>query len=171
MPGYIKKVLAKYLHDKPARPQHAPYPAAPRKYEAAAQAPMDIDDSPAATPEEITRIQGIVGSILYYAGCVDLAVRAVLSTIAAEQAKATKNTIKNTNQLLDYLATHPGATIRFHASDMILNIHSDASYVSVKGAKIVKELVSIFDSVFCGFACSAAIVERAARTVRSTQQA
>ena len=24
MPGYIKEVLVKYLHDKPARPQHAP---------------------------------------------------------------------------------------------------------------------------------------------------
>ena len=33
-------------------------------------------------------------------------------------------------QLLDYLATHPDATIRFRASDMILNVHSDASYLS-----------------------------------------
>ena len=28
------------------------------------------------------------------------------------------------------LATHPEAKIRFHASDMILNTHSDASYLS-----------------------------------------
>ena len=96
---------------------------------------MTIDDSPPATPEEITCTQSIVGSILYYARCVDLTVLAALSTIAAEQAKATKNTIKNTNQLLNYLATHLDATMRFHASDMILNIHSDASYLSVKGAK------------------------------------
>jgi hypothetical protein len=33
-------------------------------------------------------------------------------------------------QLLDYLATHPNATIRFQASDMVLNIHSNASYLS-----------------------------------------
>jgi hypothetical protein len=33
-------------------------------------------------------------------------------------------------QLLDYLATHPDTTIRFRASDMILNVHSDASYLS-----------------------------------------
>jgi hypothetical protein len=36
---------------------------------------------------------------------------------------------------LDYLATHPDATIRYHASDMILHIHSDASYLSVSNAR------------------------------------
>jgi len=33
-------------------------------------------------------------------------------------------------QLLDYLATHPDATIRFQALDMVLNVYSDASYLS-----------------------------------------
>jgi hypothetical protein len=32
-------------------------------------------------------------------------------------------------QLLGYLTTHPNAMVRFHASDMILNIRSDASYL------------------------------------------
>jgi hypothetical protein len=38
-------------------------------------------------------------------------------------------------KLLDYLATHPDATIRFQASDMILNIHSDALYLSEVNAQ------------------------------------
>jgi hypothetical protein len=76
-----------------------------------------------------------VGSILYYARAVDMTVLMSLSTIASEQATATKQTITNTEQLLDYLATHPNATMRFSASDMILNIHSDASYLSARGAK------------------------------------
>jgi hypothetical protein len=58
-----------------------------------------------------------------------------LSTIASEQATATKQTIANTEQLLNYLATHPDATMRFSASDMILNIHADASYLSARDAK------------------------------------
>jgi hypothetical protein len=37
--------------------------------------------------------------------------------------------------VLDYLATHPEAAIRYHASDMILHIHSDASYLSVFDAR------------------------------------
>jgi hypothetical protein len=58
-----------------------------------------------------------------------------LNDIATEQTKATEKTQTATNQLLDYLATHPDATIRYHASDMILHIHSDASYLSVSNAR------------------------------------
>ena len=34
-------------------------------------------------------------------------------------------------QLLNYCASHPDAMIRYHASDMILHVESDASYLSV----------------------------------------
>jgi hypothetical protein len=37
--------------------------------------------------------------------------------------------------MLDYLATRPDATIGYHASDMIVHIHSDASYLSVSNAR------------------------------------
>ena len=37
--------------------------------------------------------------------------------------------------MLDYLATNPNATVRFYPSDMILNLYSDASYLSTKNAK------------------------------------
>jgi hypothetical protein len=33
------------------------------------------------------------------------------------------------------MVTHQDATIRYHASDMILHIHSDASYLSVSNAR------------------------------------
>eukprot|EP00804_Cyclotella_cryptica_P022240 CCRYP_017935-RA/>CCRYP_017935-RA protein AED:0.44 eAED:0.40 QI:0/-1/0/1/-1/1/1/0/230 len=33
------------------------------------------------------------------------------------------------------MSTHPNATIRYYASDMVLNVHSDASYLSIKDAK------------------------------------
>jgi hypothetical protein len=58
-----------------------------------------------------------------------------LNDIATEQTKATEKTQEATNQILDYLATHPDATIRYHASDMVLHIHSDASYLSVSNAQ------------------------------------
>ena len=59
----------------------------------------------------------------------------MLSTIAHEQTKATKNTNLSINQMLDYCATHPNAKIHFHASDMVLNIHSDASYLNAPEAR------------------------------------
>ncbi len=58
-----------------------------------------------------------------------------LSTIAHEQTKATKKTSLSINQMLDYCATHPNAKICFRASDMVLNIHSDASYLNAPKAR------------------------------------
>jgi hypothetical protein len=58
-----------------------------------------------------------------------------LNYIATEQTKATEKTQDATNKILNYLATHPDATIRYHAYDMIFHIHSDASYVSVSNAR------------------------------------
>ena len=56
-------------------------------------------------------------------------------TIAMEQTKATQKTKKWSIQLLDYLASNQDAKVRFHASDMVMNIHSDASYLSESGAR------------------------------------
>jgi hypothetical protein len=50
--------------------------------------------------------------------------------LASKQSRATKRTITNVKRLLDYLATHPDAKIRYYASDMILNVHPNASYLS-----------------------------------------
>ena len=61
---------------------------------------------------------------------MDLTVIPALSSIASEQASATENTEKKCTQLLDYLATHDKDRIRYHASDMVLNIHYDTSYLS-----------------------------------------
>ena len=66
---------------------------------------------------------------------MDLSVFVDLSTIASEQAKATKTTLKNVHQVLYYLSTNMYATIRFHASDMVLNIYSDASHLSENNSK------------------------------------
>eukprot|EP00804_Cyclotella_cryptica_P003418 CCRYP_018558-RA/>CCRYP_018558-RA protein AED:0.36 eAED:0.21 QI:0/0/0/1/1/0.83/6/0/1396 len=93
-----------------------------------------VDDFGINNPD-ITRIQQIVGAILYYARCVDITILKTLSTIAHKQARATERTNLSITQLLDYCATHPDATIHFRASDMVLNIHSDASYLNAPSAR------------------------------------
>jgi hypothetical protein len=72
---------------------------------------------------------------LYYARAVDPTVLMPPNDIATEQTKATEKTQAATNQMLDYLVTHQDATIRYRASDMVLHIHSDASYLSVSNAR------------------------------------
>jgi hypothetical protein len=65
---------------------------------------------------------------------VDPTVLMHLNDIATEKSKAIEKTQSTTIQLLDYLATHPDATIRYHTSNIILHIHIDAFYLSVSNA-------------------------------------
>jgi hypothetical protein len=64
-----------------------------------------------------------------------LMVLKALSSIAVEQMNATDKTMARCTQLLDYLSHNANAKVRFYASDMILNIHSDASYLSEAKAR------------------------------------
>jgi hypothetical protein len=82
---------------------------------------------------------------LYYARVVDPTVLMPPNDIATDHTKANEKTQAATNQLLDYLVTQPDATIRYHTSDMILHIQSDASYLSVSNAR--SRLGGLF---FCG---------------------
>jgi hypothetical protein len=93
------------------------------------------DETPPLTTKQCLNIQKVTGSVLYYARAVYPTVLMPLNDIATEQTKATEKSQAAKNQLLDYLATHPDTTIRYHASYMILHIHSDASYLSVSNTR------------------------------------
>ncbi len=53
-----------------------------------------------------------------------------LGSLAAAQSEGTQATLNACTQLLNYAATHPDAVLWYTASNMILNIHSDTSYLS-----------------------------------------
>ena len=101
MPGYIKRLLLKYKHKKPTKPQYSPYPIQPRKFGKAAQEPMPEDKTQKADEEKKKRVQRVVGSILYYGKEVDMTTLPSLSTLASEQAKASEQTIMNMEHLLE----------------------------------------------------------------------
>jgi hypothetical protein len=144
MPGYVSNMLSKFQHDAPKHPQHTPSRYITPVYGAKTQYATKDETLP-LTAKQCLTIQKITGSVLYYARAVEPTVLMPLNDIATEQTKATEKTQAATNQLLDYLATHPDATIRYHALDMILHIHSDASYLSVSNAH--SRLGGLF---FCG---------------------
>jgi hypothetical protein len=134
MPGYVSNVLRKFQHDTPKHPQHTPSRYITTVYVAKTQYATK-DETPPLTAKQCLTIQKVTGSVLYYARAVDPTVLMPLNDIATEKTKATEQTQAATNQFLDYLATPPDATIRYHTSDMILHIHSDASYLSVSNAR------------------------------------
>ena len=135
MPNYMQNVLHKFQHPPPPKPQHSPYQARPIQYGAKIQFAPAPDTSEALDAESKTKIQQIVGALLYYARAIDMTMLPALSTLSSEQAKPTRKTMQKIQHLLDYCSTHPNAKIRYISSGMILKIHSDASYLSEPKAR------------------------------------
>ena len=95
----------------------------------------DDDSSPLLPTKTINLVQQIIGTLLYYSIVVDPTILAALGSISAQESKGTEQTYADTLWLLNYAATHPDAKIRHTASDMVLHIHSDASYLSEPRAR------------------------------------
>ena len=129
MPKYIPKALLKFQHPPPLSPQHQPYKHTPIQYGARVQT-VNVDTSNPLSTEAIKRVQDIVGTLLYYGRAVDPTLLTALSSIAARQSNGTVAITEACQQLLDYVATHPNAGIRYKACDMILAVHTNASYLS-----------------------------------------
>jgi hypothetical protein len=135
MPGYVEKALVRFNHRPPAKPQHQPHPNQPINYGAKQQTSTPEDDSPKLNKEKKKFIQEVTGVFLFYARAVDSTMLVALSAIAAEQGSPTENTLRKVYQFLDYAATHPNAIVTYRASNMVLAIHSDASYLSEPKAR------------------------------------
>jgi hypothetical protein len=130
MPGYIKAALHKYQHPAPARPEHSPHPWNPPIYGAKTQFVSDTEPSPALSDIDINKLQQLTGTLLYYSRAVDPTLIMPINVLASEQSNTTAVTADKVIKLLNYCNTHPETKIRYHASDMIFHIHSDASYLS-----------------------------------------
>ncbi len=135
MLDYIPEALKRFKHEKPKRAQHQPYPHVQPTYGAKQQFAVDDDTSPLLSKEDKKYVQEVVGTFLYYARAVDATMLPALGSIATQQANPTENTMKKVKQFLDYAATHPDAIITYRKSDMVIAVHSDASYLSESKAR------------------------------------
>ena len=135
IPTYIKEALHKFQHPAPSFPQEAPHAWNQPVYGAAVQYADQPNDSPLLPPNSINLVQHIIGTLLYYAISVDPTILFSIGALASQQSKATQATRDATVWLLNYAASHPTATIRYNASDMVLHLHSDSSYLSDPGAR------------------------------------
>jgi hypothetical protein len=135
MPGYVAAAIHKFNHPLPKHSKDAPRTWNQPTYGAAIQYALKHDTAATLPAPQITRIQQIIGTLLYYSLAVNPTMLVALGPIAAKQTKATENTANAVVKLLNYAATHPNATIRYHASDMILYAHSDALYLSAPQAR------------------------------------
>jgi hypothetical protein len=132
MPGYVDKMIAQYF------PTSGPYKLrnynTPAVYKAPtfgskqAQTPVPQDNSaPITDPSLILRLQGIIGSSLYYARAVDATILEAVNHISSDQAYPTIDLLSRAHRVVGYLNNHKNHCITYHACDMVLLSESDAS--------------------------------------------
>jgi hypothetical protein len=135
IPGYIERALMRFEHPPPTRPQHSPHAWTKPTYGAAIQYAPIHDNSAALDAKDTKRVQEVLGTLLFYARAVDSTMLTAIGTLASQQAHGTAATLQALTHLLNYCATHPDARVRFTASDMVLHVESDASYLTAAKAR------------------------------------
>ena len=136
MPGYIAKLLRKVRPDG-IKGAHTPSTFIQPNYKSVKTQTATVDISPLATPEQKHELQVVVGTLLYYARTVDPSVLTVVHELGSVQSRPTLNDIKKMERLLQYVSVHQHHGIRYHASNMQLQIQSDASFLCRPQAKSV----------------------------------
>ena len=90
------------------------------------------DTAPQLDQKQSKYIQDVTETFLHYAHTVDGTMVTALSALSMEQAKPTTRMLQHAKQFLDYVAINSEATSTYQASNMVLAIHSDASYLHSK---------------------------------------
>jgi hypothetical protein len=135
MPEYVQDALKRFQHQQPTTPQYSPHQHIPIKYGERRQYAPTENDEPILSKTDTKFVQSVVGTFLYYARAIDSTMLPALNEISSQQSKPTKTTMQKCRRLLDYAATYPTAYVRFYASDMELNIETDAAYLVMPKAR------------------------------------
>jgi hypothetical protein len=134
MPNYVKKALKQFQHIA-GKLQHTQYPSVPIQYGAKKQYAIQDLHAPLLDDKAKRFIQQVCGKFLFLGRAVDSTLLCLISATASQSSKPTKATMWQTLQLLDYLATQEDVMLSYHASDMVLAVHSNASYLSKPKAR------------------------------------
>jgi hypothetical protein len=134
MPGYIQRALLRFEHPLPHRREDSPHEWSAPVY-GARQQYAKTDDSAEADAADKLRIQEVLGTLLYYGRAIDCTLLAAIGSIACQQAQPTRRTVDAIVRLLNYVASNPNGSVKYIASDMILWVESDASYLSESKAR------------------------------------
>jgi hypothetical protein len=106
-----------------------PHPNVKKKYGVKEQFAKPIDKTPLLDKSGKKFIQEVNGVFLFLAWSMDGAMLTPLSALASEEAAPTEATIEKCLQFLDYAASQEDAFLTYKASNMVLMIHSNNSYL------------------------------------------
>eukprot|EP00804_Cyclotella_cryptica_P013847 CCRYP_018164-RA/>CCRYP_018164-RA protein AED:0.27 eAED:0.27 QI:0/0/0/1/0/0.5/2/0/542 len=127
MPDCVQKALTIFCHQGWSR-QNQPFPHTPIKYGAKKQYAKAPSNTPVLDKHRKSSSNRFVENSYFMA---QLSTAPCLSHSALSPPTApTIDTLKQTSQLLDCLATQEGAVLTYKCSELKLAVHSDASYLS-----------------------------------------
>ena len=137
MPGYIDKVWTRFYGANVA-PKFVEAPHAwstPQHGLIQPQLTTTIEYSPLLSAPDKTRLQDIVGSLLYFARCIDSTILATLGSTGPTISDRKERVAAMAAYLLNFCANNHNPKVRYYDSDMQLCGHTDASYLSVSKAR------------------------------------
>ncbi len=129
MPNYVQKALKQFQH-KAGKLQHVSCQSTPIQYGAKKQYATQELEAPLLDNKAKQFIQQVCSMFLFLSRAVDGTLLCPISAIALQSSKPTEDTMQQTLQLLNYPATQEDAVLSYHPSDMVLAVHSKASYLS-----------------------------------------
>jgi hypothetical protein len=129
MPKYVMKVLKQFQHITQKR-QYAPNSCVSIQYGAKKQCATQESKAPLLDDKAKQFNQQVCGKFLFFGRAVDSTLLCPIRAIASQSSKPTDNTMRQTLQLLNYLATQEDAVLSYHPGNMVLAVHNDASYLS-----------------------------------------
>ena len=126
MDGYVEQALKEFKHVTPKQhykgPSRIDHPTYGQKVQY-----VKIDNSPKLPPALIKYIQQVTGKFLYYVRAIDNTMIHAINDIA--YGDNLWSTYEAAIYFLNYAACNPNAEVIYRASDMILNVDSDAAYL------------------------------------------
>ena len=133
MPGYNIKTLQKFKHVQPTKPHDAPYPIVSQKIGSAAQKPIHEDHTLSLDKDKVNASNKL--SEISFTMHTPLIGPSKWHSWHLQMTKQKQQNRQWPIFISCYMAYHTGATIWYHAVDMILNIHSNASHLLDENAK------------------------------------
>jgi hypothetical protein len=128
VPNYIPNLLARHRPDG-CKLYDSPSTCTPPSHGKSTPQLPATDDSPPSSPAQTLELQQVIGSSLCCARCNDLTMLEAVARLASLQSHPTVNLMKSLDRLVGRVAKHPNHCRAIRPSNMLLQCHSDASYL------------------------------------------
>ena len=133
MPEYVPKALERFnLQD--IAPADTPYFEINKTFSPRQEA-MEEDQSEVLSEPLIKLLQEKIGTLRYLASALRTDIDVYTSKAASRQANPTKELMRDVDRIFAYLKKYPNLGVTYHASDMVLMAHTDASFDSERGSR------------------------------------